>query len=51
MMQTSFYSSHRLGALRRRYGLFGLLVLLSACVVTAVALHWNERLYSTLTSR
>ncbi|PKM00475.1 MAG: DNA-binding protein [Gammaproteobacteria bacterium HGW-Gammaproteobacteria-9] len=50
MMQTSFYSSHRLGALlRRRYGLFGLLVLLSACVVTAVALHWNERLYFNLT--
>lgn len=50
MMQTGSYNTQRLGVLlRRRYRLAGLAVLLLAFVATALALHWNERLYFYMT--
>ncbi len=50
MMQTASHPTRRLGALlKRRYRTVGLLVLLAAFAATALALHWNERLYFYLT--
>lgn len=50
MPHTAFHPSQRLGALfKRRYRAVGLLVALAVFLATALALHWNERLYFYLT--
>ncbi|MCQ4320488.1 SdiA-regulated domain-containing protein [Stutzerimonas stutzeri] len=49
MMQTSLYNAQRLPLRRRRYHLVGLAGLLLTVLATALALHWNERLYFYLT--
>ncbi len=50
-MQTSIYNTQRLPQRRRRYHLLGLVGVLLAVLATALALHWNERLYFYLTQQ